>query len=122
MPKIEVTDEMRAAVYAADCERFGHQFQVSTVIRSAGEPNPNDPHGIPKPEIAGPDGQLPYISCGRCTKVWLVMENEEDDYQVAVEHFREKLKNPGDAQTKRPPRRPRSTTEPPPGYPVTHTH
>lgn len=77
----DVTEEMRRAVYAADCERKGHEFVMDTALRSEPTPNPNHPLGHPRTIVSGPsDDQLPYIRCRRCPQVWLVIEDPGEDY------------------------------------------
>lgn len=72
---MEITEEMRRAVYVADCDRLGHQFELTAMH-------------IFQPESGGMrlaegDEQLPHITCRRCPKVWLVVPVEGWDYDDA---------------------------------------
>lgn len=76
---IEVTDEMRQAVYEADCAAKGHMFVFDKVFQTDG--------GVPV--VSGPDeSTLPYVRCQRCTKVWLLIDEPGNDYTDAVAKLR----------------------------------
>lgn len=77
---IEVTPEMRQAVYEADCEVKGHLFIFDNVFQST------DGHTS---VVSGPDADtLPHVRCGRCTKVWLLIDDPGNDYDDAVVKLR----------------------------------
>lgn len=78
---IQVTEEMRQAVYAADCARLGHQFDMST---AAGVADYGPGETMPPMDVRGPDGRHPYLSCRRCTSVWLVVSDPGVTYDDAV--------------------------------------
>ena len=86
---IEVTDEMRKAVYEADCKVHGHVFDFGRVVSSGAD---NGDHMI---DVQSPDpDEMPNLSCYRCRKVWLVIEVPADNYDAAVENLKNKVKDP----------------------------
>lgn len=58
MEKIVVTDEMRRAVYAEECDYKGHNFDI---VQSYGSQEPQ------------------YIMCGRCGRGWDVVAKREEE-------------------------------------------
>jgi hypothetical protein len=72
---VEVTPEMRAAVYEQDCADQGHIPTFDNALRF-------DAARVGR--IKGPDGKQPHIECLRCHKVWLVVEDPGDDYEAAT--------------------------------------
>lgn len=77
---IEVTPEMRLAVYEADCEQFGHIPVYDRMFQSS------DGRTL---VVSGPDAEtLPHVRCQRCTKVWLVIDDPGNDYADAVAKLR----------------------------------
>ncbi|AEA27933.1 hypothetical protein Psed_5808 [Pseudonocardia dioxanivorans CB1190] len=77
---IEVTDEMRQAVYEADCEAKGHMFVFDRMFQST------DGHTS---VVSGPDPDtLPHVRCQRCPKVWLLIDDPGNDYADAVAKLR----------------------------------
>lgn len=107
---IEVTDEMRAAVYAADCELKGHAFQIGELFHTVSVPaEQRDLVGDPFKKVLGSRDadKLPSLSCSRCNKVWLVMEDPGTSYADAEAQLAAKLKDPANAKPK-----PRADAEP----------
>ena len=86
---MEVTPEMRAAVYADDCVIEGHIISIENMMS-------NNPHIKPKeysPEIRSEnEGEFPHIFCRRCKKVWLIIEDPGTDYEDAETKLQGKLK------------------------------
>ena len=86
--EVTVTDEMRKAVYEADCARFGHIADISQAIS-------NDPHnnvGVNTPTIRCDDPhKMPHITCRRCGKVWLILEQPGDTYDHALDQLNSQL-------------------------------
>jgi hypothetical protein len=85
---IVVTDEMRQAVYDADCAVKGHIYNLTTMMNSANQVKSRDPN------------LLPHVSCLRCTRVWLVIEDDGDNYDDAETKFQDKLKATDDLSKK----------------------
>lgn len=79
-----VTPEMRAEVYRADCEAQGHQYTVRTALQPVLRKTPEYPDGAPVTELCGPNGQHPYLSCGRCGAAWLLIATGGLDYDDAL--------------------------------------
>lgn len=109
---IEVTDEMRAAVYAADCTEQGHQVSVQEAIR----PDPDAPVGSYRMDVRGPDGEIAHLRCTRCGQVWLVIEEPAVDYAGAVSRLRARVKNPDEVVPKTRRSRTTRTAEPDRGH------
>lgn len=83
---IQVTDEMRKAVYAADCEEKGHQPDFQNALGGSWG------HYM---TIGGPDEQtMPHVKCARCGVVWLIWPTEFNSYEEAVASVRAKLSAP----------------------------
>lgn len=98
---IDVTDELRQAVYAADCEANGHLLSIRECIS-------NDPDlpGLNTPAVRSEDPEkVPHLSCQRCGKVWLVIEDAGDGYDDAVQKVTRRLKDPSTLRVGRQPRR-----------------
>lgn len=92
MAHVEVTEEVRRAVYAADCEDFGHVWDMSNVLGGTDEANPKDPRGVPMTVLRARDPELmPHISCQRCGRVWLVIDEPGDTYDDAVQNVRKRI-------------------------------
>lgn len=85
---MDVTDEMRAAVYTADCALLGHIMDISQAIS-------NDPHNNPgtnTPTVRCEDPhKIPHMSCRRCSKVWLIIEQPGTDYVTALDNLNSQL-------------------------------
>jgi hypothetical protein len=80
-PPIIVTDEMRQAVYQADCDNNGHILAIENAIGNNLDVHP-DKH---IQTVMGPDTDtLPHLYCRRCGKVWLVIEDSGANYTEAV--------------------------------------
>lgn len=87
MAAVDVTDEMRRAVYDADCDRRGHVPDISQLIS-------NDPTVFPdentiRIRAEDPD-TVPHLFCKRCGKVWLVVDPAVD-YDAAEVALNDKL-------------------------------
>lgn len=72
---MEVTPEMRAAVYEQDCRDKGHLLAYENAMRLDGGRGG---------QVLGPDGQQAHITCRRCPKVWLIVEEPGEDYAAAT--------------------------------------
>lgn len=96
---MEVTPEMRSAVYEEDCRRWGHILSFDNALRFEA--------GKDGAQVLGPEGQQPFITCRRCGKVWLVVEEPGENYAAATVALDAKL------QPQHRPTRPK-----PPGKPV----
>lgn len=94
---MEVTPEMRAAVYEQDCREKGHLLAYENAMQLYGSSG----------QVMGPDGQQAHITCRRCPKVWLVVEEPGENYVAATVALDAKL------QPQHRPTRPK-----PPGKPV----
>lgn len=77
---LEVTDEMRKAVYEADCAAQGHIPNYNNIFLN-GSPAPGTPEDV-----------LPHIFCIRCRKVWLVIDEPADDYESAEDAILNRMK------------------------------
>jgi hypothetical protein len=85
-PIIEVTEEMRQAVYTADCLAKEHLFSfnvVSLVATSDGS----------RMDIGG-GGKIAHVSCARCGKVWLLIEEPGLSYDDAVAKLKGRMVDP----------------------------
>jgi hypothetical protein len=72
---MEVTEEIRRAVYEQECAEDGHQLHMLNAVTST------DPE---RAHLKSPDeNRLPYISCRRCGRVWIVMPVEGWTYDDA---------------------------------------
>lgn len=69
MSGIEVTPELRAAVYAADCQEQGHIFDV--MVANGPSSDPDVLHG--RPGSDGVPDTLPHLLCRRCRRTWLIL-------------------------------------------------
>lgn len=88
---IEITEEMRRAVYAADCARLGHMFNLRNAVGVVAD----TADGTPAADVRGPDADtLAHLYCDRCPKVWLLVEEPGEDYADAVASMRGRLKDP----------------------------
>ena len=97
-PPPVLTDAIRQAVHAEDCEARGHMYVISTMLQAVQDAP------VMHQVVQGPtDAQLPFLSCGRCDKVWLVMEDPGASYADAVTTLAVKLKDPADAKPKKRP-------------------
>ncbi|MGD9989318.1 hypothetical protein [Pseudonocardia sp.] len=77
---IEVTDEMRQAVYEADCEAKGHIHVFDKMLQRT-----DGPANV----VSGPDeATMPHVRCQRCPKVWLLIDDPGNDYDDAVAKLR----------------------------------
>jgi hypothetical protein len=71
---VEVTPEMRRAVYEQDCRDRGHLLAYENAMQLSGSGG----------QVIGPNGQQAHIECRRCGKVWLVVEEPGEDYTAAT--------------------------------------
>jgi hypothetical protein len=97
---LEVTDEMRKAVYTADCSARGHIFaEMSTLLTlDAGQ----------RYWVSGPEGKRAHLMCSRCGSVWMLAQEDGEegaDYADAETKFAGKLRDP--AHAKPPPKAPK---------------
>lgn len=82
---IEVTPEMRAAVYEADCKARGHIWDTTNMLSATDEILPESTNGYPTTVVRAQDAtQMPHLKCSRCERVWLVMDEPGNDYEDAV--------------------------------------
>jgi len=88
---LQVTPNMRRAVYEEDCQINGHIYNFSDLLggRDVGEEE------VQVVDLIGHDDKIPHIHCSRCNKVWLVVEVPGIDYDDAVAKLEKRLK-PGD--------------------------
>lgn len=110
LPAITVTDEMRRAVYDADCAALGHLLDVSNAIGST--------TGVTGPgnlTVIGPDDNtIANITCRRCHKVWLVIEDPANNYDDAVAALKGRVKDPSTVKPHgRPAKLPTNPNKPP---------
>lgn len=85
-----VTAEMREAVYADDCKRTGHILDIDNAYQISDEDNLTGNHA---PDIMGNDDEtFAYLTCRRCHRVWIVLEDSGKDYDEAVKKFQNILK------------------------------
>jgi hypothetical protein len=97
MTDIVVTDEVRQAVYEADCELKGHDFQISGLFHTQPTSHEEREKGVGpfKKIIGSPDeDKLPHLSCGRCNRVWIVMDTPGNNYDEAFAGMQTLFKNP----------------------------
>jgi hypothetical protein len=94
---IEVTPELRRAVYSADCKKLGHVLDVKVAYGEQEDPD----------VLAGrPDGrdeiwELPYVYCRRCQRVWMILaDSPADSYEDAEQAIAARLPD-GDSLIKR---------------------
>jgi hypothetical protein len=88
---IEVTEEMRRAVYGADCKEHGHIISIENLINNDNSLNPNEnvsSLGV----VSKVEGTLPHVFCKRCHKVWLVIDEPGDSYDDVEEKVLNRLK------------------------------
>lgn len=71
---MEITEEVRRAVYAQDCALFGHQIDQAHAVTSR-----NGPATVGSSDPT----KLPHLTCRRCRRVWLVVPGEGWDYEAA---------------------------------------
>lgn len=84
---MEITEEMRRAVLGAECDKLGHVPDISQAISN----NPSEV-GENTIRIRAEDADsIPHISCKRCRKVWLIVEDPGDDYDTAEAALNERL-------------------------------
>lgn len=101
---MEITPEMRAAVYEQDCGRLGHLPSLDNALRFIGEGGT---------QIGGPVEQQAHITCRRCGKVWLVVEEPGQDYAAATVAFDAKLQPQHRPVRPQPPEKPVPPDAPP---------
>lgn len=91
---VEITDEIRQAVHREDCERLGHQLNISNAFKARAAMNTG---GL---ELAAMDEtELPHVLCDRCGAAWIVLPAPGADYAAAEEAVIELL--PEDAELAR---------------------
>lgn len=114
MTEIVVTPEMRAAVYAADCQEQGHLLMFHNAMYSSGRSLQADSVG------AQDHTQLAHIFCRRCGCVWLVIEHAAPSYEEALAQLDAVVSDPKFITPQRP--APPSITLPMGGPEVEHQH
>lgn len=93
---IEVTDEMRRAVFLEMCVNQGHSYSIQSMFRSQSSTDGN------QTEIGSPDQDLlPHVYCTRCEKTWLVLDEPGDNYDDAETKARARMLD-NDPWNKRP--------------------
>jgi hypothetical protein len=81
---IEVTPEVRKAVYAQDCLDKGHVFDFGKAVASWDH----------KLDVASSDpDEMPHLTCLRCDKTWLIIEEPGDGYDDAIVKLKKKMKD-----------------------------
>lgn len=93
---IQVTEEMRQAVYAADCVAKGHIPQLNVVQAVVAD------DGVSRLDIYGGD-QIANVTCQRCGKVWLVVEDPGVTYDDAVARLKARMIDPSTVKPRTPP-------------------
>lgn len=78
---INVTPEMRQAVYAEDCLNKGHSIKAETALYFT--------NGMMT--LQNIEGLIPHLNCERCGKVWLVVETPGADYTDAETQYNNSL-------------------------------
>ncbi len=83
---IQITDEMRRAVLLEMCETQGHAYSLQNILRT----NVDDVHthlyiGVDENNV------LPYVSCLRCEKTWILIDEPGDGYDDAEMKIRKRL-------------------------------
>ncbi len=97
--KLEVTDEMRQAVYAELCETDGHALSLQQAFVFDVD-HQNQTVGSPD------ETKMPNIYCTRCKRTWLVLIEPGTSYEDAEEKLRGKLKDTKDIDELRKKRKP----------------
>lgn len=80
---ITITDEMRQAVHAEDCERNGHLVDLTNMFERG--------QGTGRGNIRSSDGSLPHIVCTHCGATFIVDEVPAPDYAAAEKQFNDRL-------------------------------
>lgn len=91
---IVVTDEMRQAVYSIDCGMYGHMIDIMGMLSPTGQVE------------AATANAVPYLSCHRCHKVWVIVETPGVDYATAVDNYNAVAK-PDHQKDRTPPKTPK---------------
>ena len=100
---IQVTPEMREAVYAEDCKLFGHIPDITNMFQNSDEDSLVGRHA---PDIQGPDDEtFAHIFCRRCGRVWIVLEDSGRDYDQALKKFQKLLKSAAQDKVVKPKRK-----------------
>jgi hypothetical protein len=75
---VELTDEIRRAVWAEECQRLGgHDIDDSGAFLWSAAAGPGVQH------LADNEEKIPHLVCRRCGRVWLVVPLEGLDYDDA---------------------------------------
>lgn len=103
--EITVTDEMRQAVYEADCEAIGHLFHDGDLYQTVQVAPELRRGGNPFKKILGSHeaGKLPSIGCTRCGRVWLLVEQPGTSYDDAVAKLQARMTDPASLLPAPPP-------------------
>jgi hypothetical protein len=85
---IEVTDEIRRAVWAEECQRIGgHDIDTGAAFAwsaaYSAQSVASQATGQAVQNLADTDEQLPHLACRRCGRTWLVVPLEGIDYDDA---------------------------------------
>lgn len=74
---MEVTEEMRRAVYELDCADFGHLIDLRNAIGTVS----HDSAGM----VVRPAAEfvLPFVTCSRCGRAWIVSPLDGWSYEDA---------------------------------------
>lgn len=83
---MQISDEVRAAVLAEQCETQGHDLVMNNVQTGAGQT------GDRVIMTVGCDGnRSPHVVCARCDRTWLVLEHGAIGYDAAEADLIERL-------------------------------
>jgi hypothetical protein len=83
--KVELTDEIRAAVRAEQCAEEGHQLDFTTVLKR----DKNNRY-----EVGSSDpNKLPHVTCRRCLQTWILVDESGATYDEADQKFRDRLRD-----------------------------
>lgn len=80
---MDVTPEMRQAVYEADCELLGHSVDTRWAVEFTEQESGVRPRA---------KDRFPHIFCRRCRKTWIVLPIEGVGYEEAERRVYEHLK------------------------------
>jgi len=84
---VNITDEMRAAVHDEDCSNLGHDMSLDTAFLIMDT--------VPRAQFGSRDpDKMPHLSCLRCGRVWLVIEDAGASYADAEAKLTGRLKDP----------------------------
>lgn len=105
---MEVTEEMRAAVLAAECDRHGHLIDIDEAISA--DPDLGDPNEHTVTIRSREADTIPHIRCKRCPTVWLIVQGAAG-YDAAEAELNDRLQPKHRRKLRRERRRERAAAE-----------